>query len=130
MCGRDPSLTAAAYSRSEPSLTFPRREKNTGGPARMELRRRPVRTGAKILARFTTCRDASLSSVRDALRIVRFSSALSSRIRATVNHLQVPQGHVGHGEIPPRAVRFIPLAHTTSEERRVGSAAESTSDPD
>src|SRR5687768_5302030 len=82
MCGAVPSLTQPAYSRSDPTLTLPRREKIRGGSALIELRRRPVRTGAKTLARFTTCRAASLSSVRDAFVSVRFSAARSSRILA------------------------------------------------
>ena len=49
----------------------------------MEPRSRPVRTGAKTFALFTTWRDASRSSVLEAFVIVRFSAARSNRIRAT-----------------------------------------------
>lgn len=54
MWGRVPSLTMAAYSRSEPTFTDPRSEKIRGGSALIDPRRRPVRTGAKTFARATT----------------------------------------------------------------------------
>src|SRR5512139_1286968 len=117
-CGRVPSLTNPAYSRSDPTLTDARREKNRGGSARIELRSLPVRTGASTLARLTTWRDASRSSRREALVSVRFRAARSSRMRATAYLLDQTRIQPALHPLAHLHLGFIPDHHAVERHAR------------